>query len=77
MLWQRGNTGFKALLSAVLLAKCLRARMWENSRYVTRQLQGIGAYYHQNIQYQSDFNTDISNRVLIYFKLRHVYWSCR
>ena len=42
MAWQK--TDFKALLNAVLLFKCLRAKLWENSRYVSRQLNGIGWY---------------------------------
>ncbi|XP_013384284.1 probable ATP-dependent DNA helicase HFM1 [Lingula anatina] len=39
-LWQRCS--FKALLSAVILSKCFKARLWENSKYVCRQLDGIG-----------------------------------
>lgn len=33
---------FSALLSSVTLAKCFKARLWENSVYVVRQLPGIG-----------------------------------
>ena len=38
--WQRPY--FKTLLSAVSLAKCCKAKLWENSKYVSRQLTGIG-----------------------------------
>uniref|UniRef100_H2YTB2 DNA 3'-5' helicase n=1 Tax=Ciona savignyi TaxID=51511 RepID=H2YTB2_CIOSA len=34
---------FKSLYNATLLSKCIRARLWENSRYVTKQLTNIGA----------------------------------
>ncbi|XP_062373208.1 probable ATP-dependent DNA helicase HFM1 isoform X2 [Sardina pilchardus] len=33
---------FSALLSALILAKCFRAKLWENSPYVSRQLDKIG-----------------------------------
>ncbi|KAK3095140.1 hypothetical protein FSP39_010742 [Pinctada imbricata] len=39
-LWMRDN--YKAVLSAIHLNKCLRARLWEDSKYVTKQLEGIG-----------------------------------
>ena len=41
MLWQRSDN-FRSLLNAVILSKCFRAKMWENSKHVTRQLSGIG-----------------------------------
>jgi ATP-dependent DNA helicase HFM1/MER3 len=34
--------GFTALLNSVLLHKCIQARLWENSKYVARQLEKIG-----------------------------------
>ncbi|XP_023228058.1 probable ATP-dependent DNA helicase HFM1 isoform X1 [Centruroides sculpturatus] len=37
--------GFKALLNAITLAKCFHARLWENSKYVSRQLEKIGAAF--------------------------------
>ncbi|XP_062336822.1 probable ATP-dependent DNA helicase HFM1 [Osmerus eperlanus] len=39
---QRSKTGFSALLSALILAKCFRAKLWENSPYVSKQLEKIG-----------------------------------
>ncbi|KAM6948757.1 LOW QUALITY PROTEIN: putative ATP-dependent DNA helicase HFM1 [Aplochiton taeniatus] len=39
---QRSKTGFSALLNSVILAKCFRAKLWENSPYVSRQLEKIG-----------------------------------
>ncbi len=38
--WQRPC--FKTLLNAVLLAKCCKTKLWENSKHVSRQLTGIG-----------------------------------
>ena len=40
VLWQRHD--FKALLNAVILAKCFKAKLWESSRHMSRQLVGIG-----------------------------------
>ncbi|CAC5418729.1 HFM1 [Mytilus coruscus] len=40
LLWLRND--FKALLSSVQLMKSFRARLWEDSKYVTKQLDGIG-----------------------------------
>ncbi|XP_055949652.1 probable ATP-dependent DNA helicase HFM1 [Argiope bruennichi] len=34
--------GFSILYNAVLLAKCFKARLWENSKHVARQLDKIG-----------------------------------
>ncbi|KJE90469.1 DEAD/DEAH box helicase [Capsaspora owczarzaki ATCC 30864] len=34
--------GFLAALNAAILSKCLRVRLWENSPYVSRQLEKIG-----------------------------------
>lgn len=39
---QNHPKSFSALLNAVTLAKCFKARLWENSPYVVRQLPGIG-----------------------------------
>ncbi|KAM9323078.1 putative ATP-dependent DNA helicase HFM1 [Pholidichthys leucotaenia] len=39
---QRSRTGFSALLNSVVLAKCFRAKLWENSPYVSKQLEKIG-----------------------------------
>lgn len=33
---------FPALLNALILSKCFRARMWENSKFIATQLPGIG-----------------------------------
>ncbi|XP_078310394.1 putative ATP-dependent DNA helicase HFM1 isoform X2 [Crassostrea virginica] len=40
LLWLRDE--YRSLLSAVLLMKCLKARLWDDSRYVSKQLDGIG-----------------------------------
>uniref|UniRef100_A0A8D3A251 Probable ATP-dependent DNA helicase HFM1 n=1 Tax=Scophthalmus maximus TaxID=52904 RepID=A0A8D3A251_SCOMX len=39
---QRSKTGFSALLNTLILAKCLRSKLWENSPYVSKQLEKIG-----------------------------------
>ncbi|CAF96372.1 unnamed protein product, partial [Tetraodon nigroviridis] len=36
------KTGFAALLNSLILAKCFRAKLWENSPYVSKQLEKIG-----------------------------------
>ncbi|XP_041453765.1 probable ATP-dependent DNA helicase HFM1 [Lytechinus variegatus] len=36
------RTEFKALLNAVITSKCIQAKLWENSKYVARQLEKIG-----------------------------------
>lgn len=33
---------YNALLSAVTLVKCFRARLWENTQYAVKQLPGVG-----------------------------------
>ncbi|XP_065672994.1 probable ATP-dependent DNA helicase HFM1 isoform X5 [Hydra vulgaris] len=37
------QNNFQAALNSVLLCKCIRAKLWENSPYVSRQLEKIGA----------------------------------
>ncbi|XP_038574292.1 probable ATP-dependent DNA helicase HFM1 isoform X1 [Micropterus salmoides] len=39
---QRSKMGFSALLNSLILAKCFRAKLWENSPYVSKQLEKIG-----------------------------------
>ncbi|XP_073346991.1 probable ATP-dependent DNA helicase HFM1 [Pagrus major] len=39
---QPSKTGFSALLNSLILAKCFRAKLWENSPYVSKQLEKIG-----------------------------------
>ncbi|CDQ68847.1 unnamed protein product [Oncorhynchus mykiss] len=39
---QRSKTGFSALLNSLILAKCFSAKLWENSPYVSKQLEKIG-----------------------------------
>ncbi|XP_070775191.1 probable ATP-dependent DNA helicase HFM1 [Enoplosus armatus] len=39
---QQSKTGFSALLNSLVLAKCFRAKLWENSPYVSKQLEKIG-----------------------------------
>ncbi|XP_056149816.1 probable ATP-dependent DNA helicase HFM1 [Lampris incognitus] len=41
-LGQCSKTGFTAILSSLILAKCVRAKLWENSPYVSKQLEKIG-----------------------------------
>lgn len=36
------KTGFSAVLNALIMSKCFRAKLWENSPYVSRQLEKIG-----------------------------------
>ncbi|XP_060685587.1 probable ATP-dependent DNA helicase HFM1 [Hemiscyllium ocellatum] len=42
LLMQQEKQNFMALLNAVILAKCFRAKLWENSIYISRQLEKIG-----------------------------------
>ena len=39
---QRSKLGLSAQLSSLTLAKCFRARLWEDSPYVSKQLEKIG-----------------------------------
>ncbi|XP_053293383.1 probable ATP-dependent DNA helicase HFM1 [Pleuronectes platessa] len=39
---QRSKAGFSALLNSLILAKCFRSKLWENSPYVSRQMEKIG-----------------------------------
>lgn len=36
------NNNFMSLQNSVILAKCMRARLWENSKFVSRQLEKVG-----------------------------------
>ncbi|XP_071346356.1 probable ATP-dependent DNA helicase HFM1 isoform X2 [Trachinotus anak] len=38
----RSKMGFSALLNSLILAKCFRSKLWENSPYVSKQLEKIG-----------------------------------
>ncbi|XP_052333326.1 LOW QUALITY PROTEIN: probable ATP-dependent DNA helicase HFM1, partial [Oncorhynchus keta] len=38
---QRSKTDFSALLNSLILAKCFRAKLWEDSPYVSKQLEKI------------------------------------
>ncbi|XP_034558917.1 probable ATP-dependent DNA helicase HFM1 isoform X2 [Notolabrus celidotus] len=40
---QMPKTDLSALLNSLILAKCFRAKLWENSPYVSRQLEKIGS----------------------------------
>lgn len=42
MEYQLQESSYRSLLSAVLLNKCLKARIWENSKHVAKQLDKIG-----------------------------------
>ncbi|MEQ2307495.1 ATP-dependent DNA helicase MER3 [Ameca splendens] len=39
---QQPKTGFCAVLNSLILAKCFRAKLWENSPYVSKQIEKIG-----------------------------------
>ncbi|XP_061654278.1 probable ATP-dependent DNA helicase HFM1 isoform X1 [Phyllopteryx taeniolatus] len=39
---QHSKMGFSTLLNSLILAKCFRAKLWENSPYVSKQLDKIG-----------------------------------
>ncbi|KAK0137472.1 putative ATP-dependent DNA helicase HFM1 [Merluccius polli] len=39
---QRSKTGLSAQLSSLMLAKCFRAKLWEDSPYISKQLEKIG-----------------------------------
>uniref|UniRef100_UPI0037E94618 probable ATP-dependent DNA helicase HFM1 n=1 Tax=Semicossyphus pulcher TaxID=241346 RepID=UPI0037E94618 len=42
ILSQTAKAGFSAVLNSLVLAKCFRAKLWENSPYVSKQLEKIG-----------------------------------
>ena len=42
MEYQFQGSSYRSLLSAVLFNKCLKARIWENSKHVAKQLDKIG-----------------------------------
>ena len=44
MLWQRVD--FQSLVSALQLCKCFKAKLWEDSKHVSKQLDGIGRIYY-------------------------------
>ncbi|KAK3739517.1 hypothetical protein QZH41_016197 [Actinostola sp. cb2023] len=33
---------YKALLNAIVIAKCMKARLWENSKYLSKQIEKVG-----------------------------------
>ncbi|XP_064613087.1 probable ATP-dependent DNA helicase HFM1 [Liolophura sinensis] len=39
-MWSKPH--FQTLLTSVMLCKCLKSRLWENSKFITKQLEGIG-----------------------------------
>ncbi|XP_069568611.1 probable ATP-dependent DNA helicase HFM1 [Brachyistius frenatus] len=39
---QQSRTGFTAVLNSLILAKCFKAKLWENSPFVSKQLEKIG-----------------------------------
>ncbi|XP_072220467.1 probable ATP-dependent DNA helicase HFM1 isoform X1 [Leuresthes tenuis] len=39
---QQSKTGFSAVLNSLMLAKCFKAKLWDNSPYVSKQLEKIG-----------------------------------
>ncbi|XP_028987993.1 probable ATP-dependent DNA helicase HFM1 isoform X2 [Betta splendens] len=39
---QQTKMGFSTVLNALILAKCFRSKLWENSPYVSKQLEKIG-----------------------------------
>ena len=42
MEYQLQGSSYRSLLSAVLCSKCLKAKLWENSKHVAKQLDKIG-----------------------------------
>lgn len=44
------KTNFSALLNSVILAKCFRCKLWENSLHVSKQLEKIGRYHSEMIK---------------------------
>lgn len=48
LLWLKDE--YKSLLSGVQLMKCLKARLWEDSRHVSKQLDGIGIWQHHSLK---------------------------
>ncbi|XP_045541613.1 probable ATP-dependent DNA helicase HFM1 [Papilio machaon] len=39
------SQNYQAILNAIVLAKCMESQLWENSKYVSKQLKGIGPTY--------------------------------
>lgn len=65
------NVGFKLSISTIQLAKCLEARMWENSDHVARQITGIGATLSVSLvnagKFQLDQLGDLQRNVQDYY----------
>jgi hypothetical protein len=43
------NGPYSTLTSAILLAKCLRAGLWENSAFVSKQIEGVGIAFSTSL----------------------------
>ncbi|XP_060524507.1 uncharacterized protein LOC132700928 [Cylas formicarius] len=50
------SNAYQALLSAIIMAKCFHAQLWENSPYVSKQLSGIGPVISRQLS-KSEKNT--------------------
>lgn len=43
------KNNFPALLNSLILAKCFRCKLWENSLHVSKQLEKIGRYQEEAV----------------------------
>lgn len=65
---------FSAQLNSLILAKCFRAKLWENSPYISRQLERIGQGAHLKV-YISSLKKDKWCRSILRQKwINGTYW---
>ena len=57
LLSQKGH--FKSLLSALLLCKSFKARLWEDSKYVSKQLDGIGKFIITSFEWKTKLQSSV------------------
>lgn len=61
------TTGFSALLNSAILAKCFRAKLWENSPFVSKQLEKIGEH-HRLCQWESSISHEETVLTILCFR---------
>lgn len=57
-LTQNSKNNFSAQLNAVILAKCFRAKLWEDSPYISKQLDRIGTEISLETLYRIELRMD-------------------
>ncbi|XP_019357137.1 PREDICTED: probable ATP-dependent DNA helicase HFM1 isoform X3 [Gavialis gangeticus] len=55
------RNSFSALLNSLILAKCFRCKLWENSLHVSKQLEKIGSTCNQEVSYTRSGNRECNH----------------